>query len=121
MKYRLYVDEVGNSDLSASEDPNHRYLSLTGVILELGQVAAVTSPALEELKARFFGSHPDDPVILRRKELVNRKHPFECLRDVEIGKAFDEALLGLLHELDFTVMTPVIDKLEQTQRYHVAL
>jgi len=34
MKYRMYVDEVGNSDLGASLDPNHRYLSLTGVVLQ---------------------------------------------------------------------------------------
>ncbi len=26
MKYRLYVDEVGNPDLKASKDSNHRYL-----------------------------------------------------------------------------------------------
>ena len=31
LKYRMYIDEVGNSDLNASTDPNHRYLSLTGV------------------------------------------------------------------------------------------
>lgn len=36
MKYRIYIDEVGNSDLESSDDPNHRFLSLTGVILELG-------------------------------------------------------------------------------------
>ena len=35
VKYRMYIDEVGNSDLGASTDPNHRYLSLTGVIIEL--------------------------------------------------------------------------------------
>ena len=29
MKYRLYVDEVGNPDMGASEDPNHRYLAVT--------------------------------------------------------------------------------------------
>lgn len=34
MKYHLYVDEVGNSDLGTSHDPSHRYLSLTGIILE---------------------------------------------------------------------------------------
>lgn len=34
MKYRLYVDEVGNPDLESSDDPNHRFLSLTGVLLE---------------------------------------------------------------------------------------
>src|SRR5437016_5157416 len=32
---RMYVDEVGNADLKASSDPNHRYLSLTGVVIDL--------------------------------------------------------------------------------------
>jgi hypothetical protein len=41
LKYRLYIDEVGNSDLGASLNPNHRYLSLTGVILELENVASM--------------------------------------------------------------------------------
>ena len=34
MKYRIYIDEVGNPDLDSSEHPNHRYLSLTGVIFD---------------------------------------------------------------------------------------
>jgi hypothetical protein len=73
VKYRLYIDEVGNSDMGASQDPNHRYLSLTGVILELGYVDQVVHGQLEDLKRRYFGSHADEPVILHRKELVNRK------------------------------------------------
>jgi len=32
--YRIYVDEVGNHDMTHTDDPNQRYLSLTGVILE---------------------------------------------------------------------------------------
>ena len=36
MKYRIYIDEVGNPDLESSENPNHQFLSLTGVIIELG-------------------------------------------------------------------------------------
>ena len=36
---RMYVDEVGNADLNASQDPNHRYLSLTGVVFELDYMA----------------------------------------------------------------------------------
>jgi hypothetical protein len=41
VKYRLYVDEVGNPGLSASlQHPNERFLSLTGVIIELGHVDA---------------------------------------------------------------------------------
>lgn len=119
MKFRLYVDEVGNPDLEASQDPNHRYLSLTGVILELGYVDAKVFPALEDLKRRYLGSHADDPVILHRKELVNKKHPFEALRDPPIERTFNAELLQLLEELDYTVLTAVIDKLEHLQRYQV--
>lgn len=117
MKYRLYIDEVGNSDMGASQDPNHRYLSLTGVILELGYVDQVVHPQLEDLKRRFFGSHADEPVILHRKELVNRKPPFEALRNPDTESEFNRELLRLLREFEFTVITTVIDKLEHQQRY----
>ena len=119
MKYRLYIDEVGNSDLGASQDPNHRYLSLTGVILELSYVDSTVFQALESLKKTYFGSHPDDPIILHRKELVNKKPPFEALRDPVIEQAFNQDVLGLLQTLDYTVFTVVIDKLEHQQRYKV--
>jgi len=48
MKYRLCVDEVGNSDTKASRDPNQRYLSLTAIALNLDYVAAVVHPELEK-------------------------------------------------------------------------
>jgi hypothetical protein len=53
MKHRLYVDEVGNPDLGASEDPNRRYLSLTGAILQLADVIA--HPSLQATLARRMG------------------------------------------------------------------
>lgn len=117
MKYRMYVDEVGNADLGASRDPNHRYLSLSGVILELEHVATQAAPRLEELKRRYFASHPDEPVILHRKEMMNQRWPFHDLRDPELRRRFDEELLQLLEALDFRVITVVIDKLEHMQRY----
>jgi hypothetical protein len=95
VKYRLYIDEVGNPDMGASHDPNHRYLSLTGVILELGYVADTVFPAIENLKQSHFSSHPDEPVILHRKELVNKRHPFQNLRDLAIEQAFNEDLPNL--------------------------
>lgn len=49
-KYRIYIDEVGNNDLKSSDNPNHRYLSLTGLIFELEYVKSVVSPSLEKLK-----------------------------------------------------------------------
>lgn len=119
MKYRLYIDEVGNSDLNASHDPNHRYLSLTGVIVELGYVQKTLFPQLESLKQRYFGSHPDEPICLHRKELVNCKPPFLALRDLRVEHSFNASLLDLLQSLDYTVVTVVIDKLEHKQRYQV--
>ena len=119
VKYRLYVDEVGNPDLKASKDPNHRYLSLTGVAFELDYVQRTAHPRVEALKQRFFGSHVDEPVILHRKELVNRKPPFHALRDAAVARRFDKALLALLQELEYTVFTAVIDKLEHRERYEV--
>ena len=119
MKYRLYVDEVGNPDLRASQNPNHRYLSLTGVIFELEYVRTTVFPAVESLKARYFNSHPDEPLILHRKELVNKRYPFHALRDAAIEKAFNNDLLTLLRNLNYVVITTVIDKLEHQRRYSV--
>jgi hypothetical protein len=116
-KYRMYIDEVGNSDLSASADPNHRYLSLTGVIFDLNYVSSIVFPSVEDLKARYFHSHPDEPVILHRKELVNKKPPFAVLQNPTIEDAFNRDLLRLLTELDYVVITAVIDKLEHSNRY----
>jgi Protein of unknown function (DUF3800) len=119
MKYRLYIDEVGNPGLSASENPKHRYLSLTGVILELGNVDTFVFPRLEDLKRRYFGSHADEPVILHRKEMVTRKPPFEALADPEVERAFNGDLIAFLEEVEFVTMTVVIDKLDHSNRYHV--
>jgi hypothetical protein len=60
-KFRLYIDEVGNPDLGNCENPNHRFLSLTGVIIDIAHVQDRVHPDMEALKSRYFNSHPDDP------------------------------------------------------------
>jgi hypothetical protein len=117
-KHRLYIDEVGNSDLKASRtNPNHRYLSLTGIIVDLNYVASDLSPQMEEMKRRYFGAHPDHPITLHRKDLVNRRGPFAVLRDPALNAAFDAELLQWLANLDYTVVTAVIDKLAHLTQY----
>ena len=118
-KCRIYIDEVGNPDLGSAELPNHRFLSLTGVIAALDHVRDVIHPDMEALKALFFRSHPDEPLILHRKELVNAHHPFKALRDPGVRAAFDEALLNLLSRWEYAVVTVVIDKLEHLNQYRV--
>jgi len=119
MKYRMYVDECGNPDLESSDNPIHRFLSLTGVIISLDYVREVLNPQIESLKTKYFGSHPDDPVILHRKELLNAKYPFEVLRDKKIRMQFDVELLELLENWEYTVVTVCLDKKAHKEAYTV--
>jgi len=117
MKHRLYVDEVGNPDLKSSDNPDHRYLSLTGVIFELDYVKDVLNPELEKIKKDFFGSHPDDPIILHRKELLHKSPPFSALQNPAIEKNFNGAILKSLSDWEYTVISVLIDKKEHSERY----
>ena len=119
MKYRMYVDEVGNPDLESSENPLHRFLSLTGVIVDLNYVIRVLHPQMEQLKSSYFESHPDDPVIFHRKELLNAKHPFEALRDSETRLRFDEDLLAFLNDWEYAVVSVCLDKKSHKDTYRV--
>lgn len=114
-KFRIYIDEVGNNDLGSSNDPNHRYLSLTGLIFELDYVKNTLQPVIESLKEKYFGTHPDEPIILHRKELVNKKFPFQSLKDPAIGNSFNDEFLKILTNLDFQIISVLIDKLDHTQ------
>lgn len=118
-RYRIYIDEVGNSDLGSSEDPNHRFLSLTGIILDYKYYADKFVPYFDKLRNSYFHSHPDEPVILHRKELVNKKGAFRVLRDQSVGDRFDVELLRLIAECDYTVISVVIDKKEHKDKYEV--
>jgi hypothetical protein len=117
MKYRIYIDEVGNPDLESSSNPNHRFLSLTGVIIELGHVEKTIYPQMETLKARYFDSHPDDPVVFHRKEMVNCRPPFESLRDDEVRERFDSELLALMRLWEYRVISVCLDKKKHKDTY----
>ena len=117
MKYRIYVDEVGNPDLESSSNPNHRFLSLTGVVLELGYVQRTLHPEMEKLKTTFFKSHPDEPIIFHRKEVLNAKPPFTALRDATIRQRFDAELLRHMSDWDYTVISVCLDKKRHKETY----
>ena len=109
-KYRLYVDEVGDTGLKRVSHLDHRFLSLTGVIAESDYVRRRIHPELEAIKVRYFDSHPDEPVVLHRREMVNGRRPFQALADTETRAAFDNELIGLLSEWDYQVITVCLDK-----------
>ena len=113
----MYVDETGNSNLKDSDNPNQRFFSLTGVIIDLGHVRDKIHPEIEELKRSYFASHPDEPVILHRKELVNQRHPFQALKDPRVREDFDRDLLTHLREWEYGIITVCIDKKAQAETY----
>lgn len=113
----MYVDEVGNPDLGNTDNPNHRFLSLTGVIISLNTVKSELHPAFERIKEKYFDHHPDEPVIFHRKEMLSGKHPFGTLRDTNTRNQFDNDLLSIIQEMTYTVLTVLIDKKEHTERY----
>lgn len=115
--FRIYIDEVGNNDLKSSSEINHRYLSLTGVIFDIEYSAHVLTPKLEALKVKYFQSHPDEPVILHRKELIQQKYPFESLKKESIRNSFNSEFLDFIENLNYKIISVIIDKLEHTRKY----
>lgn len=119
MLYRLYVDEVGNHDLTHADDPNQRFLSLTGVILESEHTTQIVRPEMEAIKSEFFQHDPDEPIIFHRKELVNKLPPFHPLRDPTVEHEFNTRLLTALARWEYRVITVVLDKLTHREQYAV--
>lgn len=72
---------------------------------------------MEALKSRYFDSYPADPVILHRKELVNRLPPFQALRNPEVESMFNQELLTCLRNWEYRVITVCLDKKNHIESY----
>jgi len=108
--YRLYVDEVGTADLGSVNTDSERYLSLTGIAMPIAEARDVLSPRIASLKAEVFDHDPDDPIILHRRKIVKRSGPFGVLVNDELRAKFDNLILGVMAECDYSVITALIDK-----------
>jgi len=117
--YRIYIDEVGNHDLTHADDPNQRYLSLTGIILESEYALHVLQPEMDEIKRMFFQQDPDVPVIFHRKEMVNKRPPFQSLLNLSIEEKFNIAILTALARWEYRVISIVIDKKAHRDQYQI--
>ena len=115
--YRLYIDEVGNHDMNHVDGPNERFLSLTGVIIESYYCKKYLIPEMDKIKQMFFQRDPDEPIIFHRKDMINRRPPFEALRSPEIENRFNAVLLGKLRDWDYKVISVTIDKQAHKNQY----
>jgi hypothetical protein len=118
--YRLYIDESGDHTYYlTSTEPGKIYLGLTGLIIDQEYYRTRFHPELESLKQKHFPHNPDEPVILHRKEIVNRSGSFWRLKDNECDAAFSEDLLRFLSDQQYSIITVVIDKNSHVRRYGV--
>lgn len=127
-RYRLYLDESGDHVFNYLEKPAHRHLCLLGCWFRNPEYMAFHQ-RVEEIKKIHLPHHPDDPPILHREDIINRRGYFTHLQDPAKAQAFDEALLELIRTADFRVVAVVIDKLALRQKhgdaaahpYHLAM
>jgi len=114
--FRLYLDEVGTDDLSCLENDNHRYLSLTGLAVDISHVGSFLNPAIREIKNTVFDVDPDEVIHLHRSDIVRRRKVFGQLNENTKRAKFDQMISDLMHDAEYTVITVLIDKLAMTHQ-----
>ncbi len=115
-RYRLYLDESGDHVFNKLDEPSHRYLCLIGCWFRNPEYLAFYEK-LEEFKKQHIPHHPDDPPILHREDIINRRGHFKHLQDAAKSAEFDDALLQVVREAQFRVVAVVIDKLTLRQKH----
>lgn len=136
--YRLYVDESGDHtygkktvaftiksagtnievpDYVELKDDRKRYLSLTGCVIEAGFYENIFSREMEQLKKSHFPYDVDDPFAFHREDIVNKRKPFYCLKDPEKEAAFNADLLVFVRDMEYRIITVVIDKKAHIEKY----
>lgn len=116
--YRLYVDEVGSDDLTHTDKDKHRFLSLTGVVMDINHARDFLEPKLNWIKSKVFSHDPDDPIVFHRKEILGKKGPYGCLIDPVKHDLFNRSILRLIDVADYVVITALIDKHWLLQQKH---
>jgi len=72
---------------------------------------------MEEIKRKYFRTHPDEPIIFHRKEMINAHPPFEELKDPNTREEFDRDLLLLMTHWEYTVISVCLDKKKHKETY----
>ncbi|MEI7834663.1 MAG: DUF3800 domain-containing protein [bacterium] len=109
-RYRLYIDESGDHTYNLLDEPEHRFLALLGVWFESSTDYVAFADALEDMKREIFGPRKDNPVVLHRSDIINRKKAFGVLRDNSLQQSFDDQLCDVIGNAQFNMVCVVIDK-----------
>lgn len=115
-RFRLYLDESGDHVFNKLDQPQHRFLCLLGCWFKNPDYVRFQDE-LEQLKRTHLPHHPDEPVVLHREDIVNRRGIFARLQSKEIATTFDDALLKIVAQAEFRLVAVVIDKLRLKELY----
>lgn len=114
----MYLDEHGVDSMTRLDLDKKRYLSLTGVMMTKDHARDFLIPALSAIKAEFFNEDPDEPICLHRSDIRHAKGPFHPLADGDTRLRFDERILGVMRDTEYTVITVFLDKLGMDSKVH---
>lgn len=115
-KYRIYIDESGDHTYHKVDNPEKRYLGLTGCFFDMEKYQ-IFQERLNELKKDNFKSDPDETIILHRKDIINKKGIFSILKNTEMESKFNSDLLKLFAESEYKIISVAIDKYSHIERY----
>ena len=116
-RFRLYIDESGDHTFKHLHSEDRRYLGLLGVILPYSAEYTVFHDSMIALKEKHFVTHPDNPVILHRDDIIKRRKWFVVLRDEKKDSEFKADLLRFIQEQIYSVIIVVIDKYNHRRKY----
>lgn len=117
-KFRLYVDETGNSSYPRRFDAEvgRRYLALTGVAISEHEYIQALCPKIKEMKYLVTNDY-DEKITLHRDEIKDRTGAYVALRDEAIETRWNELMRELISDINFTVFCVVIDKSQHKRKY----
>jgi hypothetical protein len=118
--HRIYMDDSGNVEPAATNDPNQRYGSISAVILEASYLENTFNASFDKVVERHFGRKPDGtPHNLHRRILAAppEQGPFSILREEKKRAEWDAQALDMFDRAAYVVITACVDKVEWYWRY----
>lgn len=110
--FRMFIDDTGNVDQAASNHPQRRFASITGVIFEWEYLNLVFNTGFSKLKHRHFGVMPNGkPPILHLRKLKQAEGPFRVMTSLEKREAWQRDCYSMYRRAQYHVITVSVDKI----------
>lgn len=110
--YYLFIDESGDHNLKSLDKANDLFL-LAGCIIHDSELLKLEA-IVDQLKLKYFGTKE---IVLHYRDIRRRDKNFEALQDKEVNQAFFKDVKHILEEIDYKVITSLIDKRTHLKEY----